>query len=86
MTRRSQVKILPPLLEKPRKRGFSVFAGEIGLENFYPVIARYATRRREIARSIGLARNRALNGVLAETLSSLDRRSWARRTLAWGVA
>ena len=34
ITRRSQVQILPPLLEKPRKRGFSVLWIVIGEANF----------------------------------------------------
>src|SRR5207249_8254660 len=39
ITRRSQVQILPPLLEKPRKRGFSVLLIVIGGPNFCPAFA-----------------------------------------------
>jgi hypothetical protein len=39
ITRRSQVQILPPLLEKPRKRGFSVLMFVIGWQNFCPTFA-----------------------------------------------
>jgi hypothetical protein len=40
ITGRSQVQILPPLLERPRKRGLSRFRGSGGQHNFCPIFAR----------------------------------------------
>jgi hypothetical protein len=39
ITRRSQVQILPPLLERPRKRGLSVLSGGIEATSFCPTFA-----------------------------------------------
>jgi hypothetical protein len=39
IARRSQVQILPPLLEKPRKRGFFVLTAAISRQNFCPTFA-----------------------------------------------
>src|SRR6266702_6840078 len=40
ITRRSQVQILPPLLERPWKRGLFAWGGRAPAENFCPTFAR----------------------------------------------
>ena len=46
MTRRSQVQILPPLFEKPGKRGSSVLRIGIDAANFCPTFAYGSAERR----------------------------------------
>src|SRR6266566_2523758 len=76
ITRRSQVQILPPLLERPWKQGLSAFSGRIPKRNFCPTFA----RRDLHALLDSLLRTSAFGGFRRRTVSFRSRRSGKGRS------